>query len=328
MRWCTESRFTNVISMEHSNAFLPAPGTANCVTTNCRAYRSINGNGSGWDYFIGFAQDNTPVISGYASGNASIYHTYNTTVNNATALPGGEYGLYVFGGFSDTFIHGLEIAGCAVGIQCQGTSATGNTDITEDLKISECVIDDCASSCIVIVNADKIGQVLISDNYLLTAAGNCLFVVDCNGLTSITGNQMWSIGSGGVGLNVETSSGVSSVNNIITDMNYGVVFNGVANCRSMDSINSINETATAGVLVENSSSRCVIAPLQKGTSTLGGLGVSLDSTSGYCSVDPDGIDPVCLTGGASANKIVYNGTQITATGTFGTTNFAKPGIYA
>jgi hypothetical protein len=43
------------------------------------------------------------------------------------------------------------------------------------------------------------------------------------------------------------------------------------------------------------------------------IGYSVDSTSGYNEFNCTGIDPTGLTGGAN-NKLVINGTQVTATG--------------
>jgi len=70
------------------------------------------------------------------------------------------------------------------------------------------------------------------------------------------------------------------------------------------------------------STRNKIAPIIKGDSSKFAYGVNLTSTlNQYNEVNCTGINSTAV--GSSANKLIYNGTAVTATGVFGTTNLAS-----
>ena len=100
-----------------------------------------------------------------------------------------------------------------------------------------------------------------------------------------------------------------------------------SNCVIEDSVyNTAMTCIEPAIYLLNGSSRNVIRP-QCGSPTANvypavyGF-VGLTSDCHYNVVNCSGIDPTGIQGG-SANKLKYNGTQITATGTFGTNNLAS-----
>jgi hypothetical protein len=328
LRWAVTCTLNDVISLDHSNGFY-LTGDIHCFIQNCQANRSLAANGSGWDYFMGFCQDNSPSISGVVSGNASMYFKTNGSFNNAGSFPGGTWGHYIFGGFSDTYIHALETSNQGIGIQASGTGGTGTTSIDEDLIITNCVLDVCSVNAILISNANQAAQVLIANSYLCNSAGSIISINTFEGLAAITGNQLRASVGGVTGiLLTSVCTGVSSHNNIITDCTYGVQMNGGGVCRSEDNINNPNVTATAAIYLTGSAFRNVLKPVVN--APVAGnisIGVKIDTGCGYNSVEASGMNPGAFPGSAPGLKIVFNGTQVTSAGTFGSTNLAS-GIMA
>jgi hypothetical protein len=327
LRWALQCTIRGVTSQDHSNGFY-ITGTASCIIRDCWAERSLADNGSGWDYWQGFSQDNSP-SSGFNSGNASLYHLQNAVHNGAGAFSNGTWGLCITGGFSDTYLDGFETALVAIGIEADGKGTSGTTAVAENLQIVNSVVDASTSHGILIYNTNSVSQVRIANCYMAPTSGDCLTFNAFKGVASVTGNQLFGTNVGITGLRVTGNSlGVSSVNNMITDCQAPVVFDDAGMCRCQDVITQGQFSVTsASVWLTNSTFRCVVNPIVNGVSSgQSGIGVKVDSGVGYCAVDPSGMNAGALLSGSSANKIVYNGTQVTSAGAFGTTNLAS-GIF-
>ena len=324
LRWAVTCTLNDVVSQDHSNGFY-LTGDVHCFIEKCQAIRTFTDSGSGWDYWIGILQDNSPTVTNLASGNASLYFNYDAAFNNGGSFSDGTWGHYITGGFSDTFIRGLESSTCAIGLQASGTSATGLTSIDEDLQISSCILDGCTTNAILISNANQASQVRISDCYLSCSAGTILKITGFEGLATLTGNQLWaSANSVGGLLLASTCTGVSSIGNIVTDCVTPIELNGAGVCRIEDSVNNPNNTANQAVYLTGSAFRNVIKPLVNApTAGNVAMGVKVDSGCGYNLVESTGMNPGAFPGSASGLKLVYNGTDITSAGAFGTTNLAS-----
>ncbi len=199
------------------------------------------------------------------------------------------------------------------------------TSIDEDLQISGCVLDGCTTNAILISNANQASLVRISDSYLSCSAGAILKIAGFEGLATLTGNQLWASASGVTGLLLaSTCTGVSSVGNIITDCTLPIELNGAGVCRTEDSVNNPNNAATAAVWLTGSAFRNVVRPLVNApTAGNVAIGAKVDSGCGYNLVEASAMNPGAFPGSASGLKLVYNGTQITSAGAFGTTNLAS-----
>jgi hypothetical protein len=324
LRWAVTCTLNDVVSQDHSNGFY-LTGDVHCFMEKCQAIRTLTNNGNGWDYWMGVLQDNSPTLSGFASGNASLYFNFDAAFNNGGTFGGGTWGHYITGGFSDTFIRGFESSFCAIGLQASGTGGIGLTSTDEDLQISGCVIDGCTTNALLISNANQASQVRISDCYLNCSAGTIVAISTFEGLATLTGNQLSAAASGVNGLVLtSTCTGVSSIGNIVTDCTVPIEFNGAGVCRSEDSINNPNIVATEGVYLTGSAFRNIVKPLINApTAGNVAIGVKVDNGCGYNLVECSGINPGALPGSASNLKLVYNGSNITTAGAFGTTNLAS-----
>jgi hypothetical protein len=324
-----------VFSREHTNGFY-ITAAASCVIRDCWVDRTIANNGSAWDYFAGFMQDNTPMFAFFVSGNASTYSVYNAVHNAAGAFPGGTWGHAILGGFSDSFVHGLETAGTAISIEAEGNGTSGGDSTNEDLKITNCVFDVCSAFGVYVHNCNTAGQVIVSNCYMAPSGSGVGIGFDAfKGVATVMGNQVRATaGATATGIKLTSNSlGVSSIGNIITDCVYGEYYDDAGMCRSENTINSPNIVATAAVYLTGGSFRNVIKPVVNAPSVgNSGLGIKIDSGCDYNEVSPGGMNSGALAGGSSANKIVSNGAQIVAAGTFGpggtNHNVALPGVYA
>jgi hypothetical protein len=112
---------------------------------------------------------------------------------------------------------------------------------------------------------------------------------------------------------------VSLKNNIVSGSTLPITFDTVTNFSERDdTINNPNESASQAAVYLNASSNGSVAPIVKAGSTNFPQGVNLNSTgNSKISIDPTGISASSITGGAT-NKVVINGTAVTAQGASGT----------
>ena len=316
-----------ISALDHSVGF-SFVNTAGCMITQCGATNNVP---NALDTFYGFVFGNLSL-----EGNASIYLN---KCGAAVLTPGlaltDSYGFWLYGHFADTFLNQCETALTNYGIYVYGSAAqslaeqkSGNVD----LHIIQPVCDQYYLYGIYFAQLSKYSCIDLSNGYFAPSGSATdsagIFVGGSQGSVSIVNTQVigWpdSGVSGAIGLYLNTASGVSSRNNMYTCCARPVVLDTVTNCCIEDTINNVGSvTNTIGAIYMINSTRNKIAPIIKGDSSKFAVGVNLTSTlNQYNEVNCTGINSTAVSGG-SANKLIYNGTAVTATGIFGTTNLAS-----
>lgn len=324
----------NIRCSEHSLGF-NLSGAVQCHLKDCFSFRSTSGTTSTNDIFWGYFQNGNASI-GAAGGNASTYYTdCNASVGGTPALS-SSIGWSLDSSWVDTFIFRPEVATVQYGFVVDG-SKTGTSFAQKygnaDLHIIGAVLDQIDVYGILIQNSSDYGTLNISDCYVAMSSSTSNVAAyafyQSNGMATIQGCEaVNSTSYNAIGLYIYQSSGIHSSGNRLSSCKRPVVLDGATNCRLMDTINNpVGEATTqAAVYVSNTSKRNYIAPIimeSGGGATTIPKGIEFIGTSCiYNEVNCTGIDPSAITGG-SGNKLVYNSTQITSTGTFGTNNLAS-----
>lgn len=298
-------------------------GTVQTQAYRCWAFRTLAGTGAGVDRFYGYYINGAAVIPGLNSGNASIYLNYcNTTVGGAPVVD--SVGFYLDSGFTDAFIESPECTSCRVGIQVIGNGAPAAFDFKNgDLQIKHPNIDVFTYAGILLQNCNKFGSVEIIGGYYGAAAGSigAISIDNCKGQIRVNGGQA-------IMVSATTSSGVVAVDSngvtieglIVMEAGVsGIDASNVNNCVFRPIIKNYSTTSvTAMIRMLNTNSRNIVAPVGYGAANVFPLGVQLVSTGNtYTEINCSGMDSAAILGG-SANKLVINGVQITATGLTGT----------
>lgn len=322
LQWASLCYIEHVYSIEHTFGFATY-GTVVCHYVDCRALRYTAGTTPSNDFWAAFFQDNS-AVTGLNSGNASLYYQNCGAFSNVGA--GGptfinNVGIESASGFTDTFIDKLETGQTMYGIYMTGRQHTAADYQTEDLIITNCVLDSPTIAAIFILNSGPDTAVQISGCYMAPATGaggSCgILMSQVFGSVGITGNQTISAaGNTSIGLSLSNCSGVTSINNIYTDISLPVAVLTCSNIRVRDTINAVIVAppvcAVAFDTVQRGTIECqVYASLPIAIAT----GVKLIGACNFIEVNCTGIDPLHITGG-SANKLLANGTQITTTGLF------------
>lgn len=297
-------------------------GGVQCYLTRCQALRAHAGPNTSNDFFVGFFQNATDNI-GANTGEASMYYSECSVSGRPSGLTFAS-GFYAYGGWTDTFIHRLETANLDTAINMNADGARFHYP-SEDLLISECVLDSCTAFGIHLNGGNALTAVTIHNTYVSIARPQAaaLHVVGTRGPVSVTGCQF--IGAG-CGAKVEHSAGVSLVNNIFTETQVALLFSNATNCESAaDTINNVDTPGSPGGLVQFvSSNRCIFRSkiMNAGGAKLSPLGVALtvDPETGrpcdYNEINGSGIDPAALAGGA-IDKIRAFGSRVSEAGRFG-----------
>jgi hypothetical protein len=277
-----------------------------------------------------------------AGGNASTYYTdcnasmgnaatgLQIAANGANAITSKGWNLDT--AFVDTFLLRPETANVQIGINGGGLGGNANASLRKggnaDLHIVGAVLDQFTQYGIFLTALTEYAAVQISDSYAApTVSGTACYAVTASnassaygGAVSMTGNQCiaWTV-PGVRGFYIANASGVSLKNNIVSGSTLPITFDTVTNFSERDdTINNPNESASQAAVYLNASSNGSVAPIVKAGSTNFPQGVNLNSTgNSKISIDPTGISASSITGGAT-NKVVINGTAVTAQGASGT----------
>jgi len=327
LRWSYSCYIERVLTIEHSIGFYIF-GTVHNYFRYCESIRNTAGTVPDNDFFAGFFMDNSAQTE-FSSGNASLY-IQNCSVFSTQSVAFTECsGIRSYQGFTDTFITNFESGMTQYGLNMNGRIDSHPDYETEDLIVADCVIDSPTVAGILIRTGTPDSAIQISNCYIApSGAGIGISVYDTRGSTSITGCQLIAPPkSATVGLSVRLSSGVSSVNNIYTDIRHPIVIENSDNCRLMDTISAPQQTSAVAAVNVIGLNRGFIACIVKGMPKANPIGVNLGGASnGYIEVNCTGIDASCIAGG-SANKLVCNGARVTSTGLFSKANLAS-GIMA
>lgn len=312
--------FDRLQASENSSGFF-LTGTVGCHFTQCVAFRSVVGTTGANDYFHGFHMDNTASI-GLASGNASVYVTEcNVSVGAAVNAFAESSGLYVTGGFTDTFLSRLETSGMQFGLNL---NAPTGTDDAEDMHVISCIFDQCWTG--VSINALSANTAIsLTDAYVgLTSDANAVagyLVHNSLGAVNIVNGQVVSGGANtGAGLSVQNSSGVRTFGNIYTDLHSPIVLHTASLCVVEDTSNNATVATANAAVTLTGCTRCKIQPTVLGAANATGPGVSVDAGSSFIEVNCTAISPTTTT---SAVKLSDAGTPVTAAGVFATNCLAS-----
>ncbi|MDB5714303.1 MAG: hypothetical protein JWO15_1700 [Sphingomonadales bacterium] len=332
----------NIYTMENTiGGYLG--GTVACLLKNNRHLRYSPGTVPGNDFFYGFYQDNS-YPAPFNSGNASVYYIGGGAFSNEAARGGYQYvsssgiltnysrngkyfssaGIQSNQGFTDTYIIGYETANCGYGAKMVGRQTRTPDYHTEDLMISQCVFDGCRWDAVHLMNCGPATAVQVVNNYLMASnatepTSSCVRLENCSGAIVVSNNQgIATPGNSATGLRTSASSGFVSSKNIWTDLAHPVLIEGSTAFRVEDRIN-VAKVAPADAAVEiiGSVRGIVDCDIASSVNTLTiGAGVKLTGASNsHIEVRGSGIHTPNITGGAT-NKLLANGSQITAAGSF------------
>jgi hypothetical protein len=318
--------FARVYTSEHSFG-IRFSNTVAIRWVQCRHLRYTSGANLGNDFYAGFYQDNTP-SSPFVSGNASVFYLDCGVFSNMAAGNSYTYnaGIQIRGGFTDTFIKGLETANCGYGVDAEGRSTTAVDYQTQDFEVSGGVFDGCRWAAVRIGIAGPRTSVKIIGNYchVSNATGPvsiAIYLDNVQGLQTITANEILANpGNPAIGIYGFNSSGFRTTGNIISDLSRPVL---LENCVGfiMDDAVCVSVVVPGIAAIEGTNCQSgELRPLIKrsaGAATLP-CGVQLNGTlNRRVEVRGSGINSDSITGGA-ANKLKSNGASVSSTGTFNT----------
>ena len=316
-------------------------GTVSGYTTNCRSFRSTTGSGGGADKYYGFYVDGIGYDIGAAGGNASIYfNDCNSSAASTDAsftLPTNSIGFFLQDDFTDCYITNCELNSTAYGIYVSGTGSATQAYGNNDLLITAPVIDVFMVAGIRFDQISKYGSISINGGYCAPAANVTaaligltpiagLYFTDSLGQISISDFQI--IGNSSTtctGITAVTAQNIESRTQIIDCKTTPIALTSVTNSRFLDHISNYgNVTSAAAVQLVSNNSRNYFQVFAVGKTSAFSLGYQgVGTTNTYNELNCTGLDPAAIVSG-SANKLVWNSTQITTTGAIssGTTNLA------
>jgi hypothetical protein len=330
MRWCVNCHAEQVFSLNSCRGWFFS-GTVENYVRYCSALRERDGSNASNDVFIGFHIDqNAP--SGYNGGNASLYLTY------CRAFPGTEkrspslsYGAAVRfdGGWVDTFIHGLESGGgIQYGIHGLGDGFASVTPRTENLIVSNCILDPGGTACVWLEGAGNQAAITLANNYFATQVGNGVVLLRIAGSVTIQNNQFIVGQFGGTGLSANQVNGLRSQGNIFTGHRQPITLSQCTNFHLADTING--RFAPPGDYPAIGAAKCARGTIDctvSGVSNSYTRAVDLKgSDNRMIEVRCTGLDTRAIVGGG-ANRLIYNDVAVRGTGPFGI-NCLASGILA
>lgn len=323
MQFCVNSELRNVKSVDSMNSF-HFVGVVSSTVIGCQANRVQAGSGAGTDTWNGYWIDGNTNI-GAAGGNASLYfirsqagcniNSLSTTSANGFYLYSGNYGI------QDTFLDHCETVSCYI-----GTNVAGGGGGQADVHIMHQIDDQVNKFGLYIASLNSTSAVELTDYYCgpSSPAQFAVYVNTCVGAINFKGGQLLMSGFSTIqAINISNSVGVTVNGTIITENNafVAVGLENASNCRIAPVIHSASHSTTgAGVQLSGTCNANKIEPIVYGQAGAYGFGIQVLGTSdGRNEYNCTGIDSGCISGGAP-NKLVRNGTQITAAFTLTGTN--------
>jgi len=330
MQWANLCEVRNVWAKEHSFGFYTG-GTVACRYEKCRSLRYTAGKNPGNDFWAGFYQD-SGFPSGYNASNASlVYDRCGAFSNYFNVNYTYNAGMQLDKAFTDTFVLHFETATTGYGIDATGTTTTGFDWFTENLSIVDPIVDGCRFAGIRIANTGPRTSVTITSGYCgsTVATGPAsigVHIYESHGAVSINNFRcLVETGSPATGLLIENSSGVTAYANQWIDFQDPIRLVNSVWCDLRDRCMQVSQSVpTAAVQLTASSYNILACSVASSNPTITlPAGVVLNGTAcTHNEVNCSGIYAPSLSGG-SANKLKYNGTQITSPGAFGTGNAAS-----
>lgn len=321
LRWCVNCHIERVFSIDSTRGW-HLYGTVENYLRHCGALRAISGNhGGSGDVFVGFHLDYRAPLAGGNAGNASLYIDHCRAFGGfGGRAPDCRYsaGLRTDGGWVDLYIHGLETGTLHYGIHGNGDGAgEGLSFRTENLTISNCVLDPGYKAAIQLENADASSAVQIVANYCaVTPSGTAIALANLGGAVTLTGNQCINGSPGGTGLSAVAVANLRTNGNIYTRLKEPIYLERVTNFAVADTIRVFDKAPDYPAVTVAACRRGQIDCIVSGRSGVQAAGVALKNGSSRIEINATNIDPAALIGGA-ATKLTLDGRPVTATGAFG-----------
>lgn len=313
MKWCVNCHVERVFSIDSGRGWFFSGTIENYIKT-CAALRRRPGTDPANDHFIGFHLDyNAPLAAN--GGNASLY------IDHCRAFGGFDRGVPPFvysaglrtdGGWVDLFINALETGTLRVGIDGHGDAVGAAGFRTENLSITNCVLDPGYDACIRLTTGNRASAVQISGNYCgVSPQGASIVLADLAGSVSLTANQCIVGEVGGVGLAATNVNNLRSANNIFTKHRRPIRLERCTNFHVADSVKGIDAPNGEAAVALVGCARGTVACTVSGAAGVYGTGVELVGR-GNSAVEVNG------TGLAGvARKLVSDGRAVTVAGPFG-----------
>lgn len=268
----------------------------------CKAFRSVSGGSRFW----GFHLDGRRSI-GLAGGNASLYLTDCGTATGGSPGLSESVGMFLQGGFADSFIENFETSGIAVGIRVDGMADKLDASVARtghaNLHITHPILDQTSATGIELTALSAYAAVDIVDPYIgpSPVALAAIFIHRCKGLVTIIGGQAigWYNavhGGNAIGVYGQDAEGIGLHGLKLVGFRRPL---GFENCRDLTidaMINNPGEPAAQAAITllncHHGQIRCRI----KGLTGAFPNAVELRGGNHHLTIDTAGIDGSCLKG--------------------------------
>jgi hypothetical protein len=319
LRWCVNCHAERVFSINSSRGFTFS-GTVENYIRYCSALREREGSNASNDCFIGFHfEGDAP--SGYNGANASLYLTFcrafPLTTDGAPSLTYGA-GIRFDGGWVDLFIKGFEAgSGIQYGIHGIGDGYASTSFRTENLMITDCVLDHSGTACIALEKGGQMTAVTIANNYFATGTGTAVFLHQLGGSITVANNQFIVGQYGATGLSAVQVNNLRTQGNIYTSLRQPVILQGVTHFEIADTINGTRSGGDHPAITLAECRNGTVDSIVSGSPASYTAGVAMKGPANQLiEVNATKLSSSALARGAVA-KITYNDQSITAAGLFG-----------
>lgn len=312
VRYTLDCLIEGISADEHTVGF-SCVGAVYTHLRDCRAFRSIAGDRGGSQHFWGFHLDGRASI-GLSGGNASLY------LNDCGAAIGGSPGLsesigvFLQGGFADTFIQNFETSAIAVGVKVDGMADVIGADFARsghgNLHLLMPILDQTAAASIEITNVSAYAAIDIVDPYLgpSPTALAAIFIHRSKGLVTINGGQAigWYNnvhGGNALGVYGQDADGIGIHGLKLIGFRRPVSYE---NCQDFTIDAMINNPGEKAVQAAISLLNCGHGQVRsriKGRADAFPAGIDLRGGNHHLSIDIAAIDAACLTGGPAATVV-------------------------
>jgi len=267
MQFAAVCEINRVYSLEHSMGVYIG-GTVACHLNLVRVLRYKAGTAPGNDFSHAYFQDNS-VTTEFNSGNASLYYTDCGAFSNDRAGGGApnyteNTGIKAPFGFTDTFITRLETSNVGYGLRLTGSGGTALNVQTEDLQITDAVLDGCGFAGILLENCGPNSDVTISGGYINVSVGTgptakAIWFNDFHGSATVYGIKLFGVaGNPSQGIYGLNSSGITAQGCNITNFQDPELWEGCTWFSTSNRINGATQTVlTAAVQLINCQSATI-----------------------------------------------------------------------
>lgn len=318
MQFCLGAEINRVKSVDSTTSF-KFTGAVAFYVQGTNANRVVAGTGTGTDEWNAYWLDGSVDI-GLAGGNASAYFFQTQAGCNISSLQTGTSRAYrCTGKFQDTFFKRIESVSCNIGISLEGGAGSGDANI----KIEEPIMDAVFKWGIFANGLSAQSSVDISKpNIGMNSSTQFgIYLNNCQGSVTIEGGDVLGGGFSGQGVALVDCKGVTINETKMKEIG-GIGVGTSGSCSNLVICSKHhNPTVSGGPAVQingTAGNASTIAPIVYGKASAFTFGVqvvgAIDARNEY---NMSGVDSACISGG-SANKLVRNGAQITATGMTGT----------